>query len=59
LRKISKPLRMQVKKGYIRKDVELHPDIIERLQILADKKKWKLKLYMEETLNKESKKADK
>ena len=50
---------MQVKKGYIRKDVELHPDIIERLQILADKKKWKLKLYMEETLNKESKKADK
>ena len=43
----------------LRKEVKLQPDIIEKLQQLADKKKWKLRVYMEEVLINDSKKADK
>jgi len=33
-----------------RKEVHLHETVVERLQKLADKKKWSLKMYMEDTL---------
>ena len=39
-----------------RKEVVLHENVISRLQQLADKKDWSLKLYMEKTLEKESQK---
>lgn len=39
-----------------RKEVWLYPVVIERLQKLADKKKWSLKQYMEHTLEKDSRK---
>lgn len=42
---------------YIRKEVKLQKEIIEKLQKLADKKGWKLKPFMEKVLIKESSKA--
>ena len=40
-----------------RKEVWLYKSTIERLQILADRKKWSLKQYMEWVLEKESNKV--
>ena len=42
-----------------RKEISLHKSVIDKLQILADKKKWSLKKYMEEVLKNESHKATK
>lgn len=39
-----------------RKEVYLHADVVNRLQKLADKKKWSLKQYMETVLVKDSNK---
>jgi hypothetical protein len=44
-------------KETVRKEVYLLPSTINQLQILADKKQWSLKKYMENTLLNESKKA--
>lgn len=46
---------MEIK--FQRKEVYLYPGTIGRLQILADKKKWSLKKYMEYVLENNSKKA--
>lgn len=43
--------------GIKRKEVHLYPIVIGRLQILADKKKWSLKQFMESVLEKESRRA--
>ena len=43
--------------NFKRKEVWLHDTVIDRLQKLADKKKWSLKLYMEGALIKDSLKA--
>lgn len=40
-----------------RKEVWLYKVVIDRLQKLADKKKWSLKQYMESILEKDSRKA--
>lgn len=40
-----------------RKEIWLHPTVVGRLQVLADKKQWSLKQYMEWILTKESSKA--
>jgi hypothetical protein len=40
-----------------RKEVWLHGIVVERLQILADKKKWSLKQYMEHILETNSRKV--
>ncbi len=40
-----------------RKEIWLHDKVIARLQILADKKKWSLKQYMENILVYNSNKA--
>ena len=39
-----------------RKEVHLYPIVIERLQTLADRKKWSLKRYMEYVLELNSRK---
>lgn len=44
-------------KSHQRKEVELHNEIIAKLQQLADKKKYKLKPFMESVLIKEANKA--
>jgi hypothetical protein len=41
----------------VRKEVHLYVGTIGRLQILADKKKWSLKKYMEDVLERNSLKA--
>jgi hypothetical protein len=38
----------------MRKEVHLKEETIRNLQALADKKKWSLKKYMEETLERQS-----
>lgn len=40
-----------------RKEIELHNEVIIKLQQLADKKGWKLKPFMEKVLIKESNKV--
>jgi len=45
-----------MKNEFNRKEVWLHDSVIERLQSLADKKKWSLKQFMETTLIRESNK---
>ncbi len=42
-----------------RKEVWLHPTVLDKLQLLASKKKWSLKQYMETVLINDSNKADK
>lgn len=44
-------------KDFIRKEVHLDAKVTGRLQMLADKKKWSLKKYMETVLEKDSNKA--
>lgn len=41
----------------MRKEINLNEGAIENLQILADKKKWSLKKYMEHILEQNAKKA--
>ena len=41
----------------MRKEINLGEGVIGRLQILADKRKWSLKKYMEHILELDSKKA--
>lgn len=44
-------------KEFKRKEIYLYPGVEGRLQILADKRKWSLKKYMEHVLENDSKKA--
>lgn len=48
---------MKVENEFKRKEVVLHDKVIQRLQALADKKKWSLKLFMETALTTLSNKA--
>lgn len=40
--------------GHSRKEIDLHNEVIVKLQSLADKKGWKLKPYMEYVLTQKS-----
>lgn len=51
-------VRMETK-SHQRKEVELSNEVIAKLQILADKKKIKLKPFMERVLIREAAKANK
>jgi hypothetical protein len=48
---------MKEESDYTRNEVYLYSGVKARLQILADKKKWSLKKYMEHVLENDSKKA--
>jgi macrodomain Ter protein organizer (MatP/YcbG family) len=45
---------MEKKNNHTKKQIELHNEVIEKLQVLAKKKGWKLKPYMEYVLEKKS-----
>jgi len=49
-------MKEKTKDEKVRKEVRLHPSIIELLQVGADRKGWSLKRYMENTLFREAKK---
>lgn len=46
-----------MKEGIIRKEIHLTPEALSSLQVLADKKQWSLKKYMETVLSNESRKV--